>query len=141
VTGGGMTGRVATLYPVAIPPCGSNSRRILASAGDDRSGCTPIATVSPRVRGGRGRMGAMCGRYVVTKAVNDLLPDLLGGFDPLPDDFNVAPTALVPVVRERGGERRMPEVQWGFLPSWAKDLKAKPQPINARIETVATSGM
>jgi len=83
----------------------------------------------------------MCGRYVVTKAVNDLLPDLLGGFDPLPDDYNVAPTALVPVVRDRGGERRMPEVQWGFLPSWAKGPKAKPQPINARIETVATSGM
>jgi putative SOS response-associated peptidase YedK len=83
----------------------------------------------------------MCGRYVVTKAVNDLLPDLLGGLGPLPDDFNVAPTALVPVVRERGGERRLPEVQWGFLPSWARDLKAKPQPINARMESVATSGM
>jgi putative SOS response-associated peptidase YedK len=83
----------------------------------------------------------MCGRYVVTRAVSDLLPDLMGGLGPLPDDFNVAPTALVPVVRERGGARSLPEVQWGFLPSWAKDLKAKPQPINARIETVASSGM
>jgi putative SOS response-associated peptidase YedK len=83
----------------------------------------------------------MCGRYVVTKAVNDLLPDLLGGLGDLPDDYNVAPTALVPVVRERHDERRMAEVHWGFLPTWAKDERAKPQPINARIETVATSGM
>lgn len=83
----------------------------------------------------------MCGRYVVTKAVRDLLPDLLGDAAPLPDDYNVAPTALVPVVRERHGERRLPAVRWGFLPAWATDPKAKPQPINARIETVATSGM
>ncbi|MFD1720101.1 SOS response-associated peptidase [Amnibacterium endophyticum] len=84
----------------------------------------------------------MCGRYVVTKAVTDLLPDLLGGLGGgLPDDYNVAPTALVPVVRQRGGERALREVKWGFLPSWAKDPKQRPQPINARIETVATSGM
>jgi putative SOS response-associated peptidase YedK len=83
----------------------------------------------------------MCGRYVVTKAVSDLLPELLHGLGGLPDDFNVAPTATVPVVRDRHGERVLPEVKWGFLPSYAKDVKAKPQPINARIETVATSGM
>ena len=83
----------------------------------------------------------MCGRYVVTKAVTDLLPDLLGGLGPLADDFNVAPTALVPVVRERHGERVRPDVRWGFLPSYAKDPKQRPQPINARIETVTTSGM
>jgi putative SOS response-associated peptidase YedK len=84
----------------------------------------------------------MCGRYVVTKAVTDLLPELLHGLGGgLPDDYNVAPTATVPVVRDRHGERVLPEVKWGFLPSYAKDVKAKPQPINARIETVATSGM
>ncbi|MGT2425224.1 SOS response-associated peptidase [Amnibacterium kyonggiense] len=83
----------------------------------------------------------MCGRYVVTKAVTDLLPDLLGGLDGLPDDYNVAPTALVPVVRARHGERVLAEVKWGFLPSYAKDEKQRPQPINARLETVATSGM
>ncbi len=83
----------------------------------------------------------MCGRYVVTKAVTDLLPDLLGGLGGLPEDYNVAPTALVPVVRDRAGDRGMPSVRWGFLPSYAKDAKQRPQPINARIETVATSGM
>ena len=70
----------------------------------------------------------MCGRYVVTKAVTDLLPDLLGGLGGLPDDYNVAPTAMVPVVRDRHGERVLPEVKWGFLPSYAKDPKQRPQP-------------
>ena len=86
----------------------------------------------------------MCGRYVVTKAVADLLPDLLAGSgdgDLLGDDYNVAPTALVPVVRTRHGERDLQRVEWGFLPGWAKDVRAKPRPINARIETVADSGM
>jgi putative SOS response-associated peptidase YedK len=84
----------------------------------------------------------MCGRYVVTKAVTDLLPDLMAGLGGgVPDDYNVAPTAMVPVVRDRHGERVLPEVKWGFLPSYAKDEKQRPQPINARIETVATSGM
>lgn len=86
-------------------------------------------------------MGAVCGRYVVTRAVGDLLPDLLGGTGPLRDDYNVAPTALVPVVRERHGERMRPDVRWGFLPGWATSPTARPQPINARIETVATTGM
>lgn len=83
----------------------------------------------------------MCGRYVVTKSVTDLLPELLGGLGGLPDDYNVAPTALVPVVRDRHGELLLSEVRWSFLPSYAKDPRQKPQPINARIETVATSGM
>ncbi len=93
------------------------------------------------IRAVRGRMGPVCGRYVVTKAVNDLLPELMDGLGGLPDDYNVAPTATVPVVRERAGERQLAEVTWGFLPSYAKDVKQKPQPINARLETVATSGM
>lgn len=83
----------------------------------------------------------MCGRYVVARATSDLLPSLLDGLGPLPDDFNVAPTTVVPVVRERHGERQLPGARWGFVPSWYPDLKKRPQPINARIETVATSGM
>lgn len=83
----------------------------------------------------------MCGRYVIARATSDLLPSLLDGLGPLPDDFNVAPTTLVPVVRERHGRRELPLVRWGLVPSWYPDLKRRPQPINARIETVATSGM
>jgi len=83
----------------------------------------------------------MCGRYVIARATSELLPDLLDGLGPLPDDFNVAPTTVVPVVRERHGARELAGVRWGLVPPWYPDLKKRPQPINARIETVATSGM
>jgi putative SOS response-associated peptidase YedK len=83
----------------------------------------------------------MCGRYVIAKATSDLMPDLLAGLGTLPDDFNVAPTTTVPVVRTRHGERELAQARWGLTPSWYPDLKKRPQPINARVETVATSGM
>ncbi|WP_375399282.1 SOS response-associated peptidase [uncultured Amnibacterium sp.] len=86
-------------------------------------------------------MAVVCGRYVVTRAVADLLPDLLADSGDLNDDYNVAPTALVPVVRERHEQRAVTRASWGFLPGWAKDARAKPQPINARLETVGASGM
>jgi len=85
-------------------------------------------------------MNGMCGRYVVTKTVGDLLPDLMGDFgDHLPDDFNIAPTDLVPVVRMHSGEREVPHASWEFRASWMTDKQK--HPINARLETVATSGM
>ena len=58
----------------------------------------------------------MCGRYVIAKATSDLMPDLLGGLGPLPDDFNVAPTTTVPVVRTRHGERELAQARWGLTP-------------------------
>jgi putative SOS response-associated peptidase YedK len=81
----------------------------------------------------------MCGRYVVTKAVTDLLPDLLGDFGDLPDHYNVAPTDSVPVVRQRHGDTTLVPASWGFRAAWMTDKQKRP--INARIETVATSGM
>jgi len=83
----------------------------------------------------------MCGRFVVARATSDLLPSLLEGFPELADNFNVAPTTPVAAVRVRHGERRLDTPRWGFLPPWYPDLKKRPQPINARIETVASSGM
>ena len=94
----------------------------------------------------------MCGRFVVARATSDLLPDLLSEFPELARDdervraatapnYNVAPTNPVAAVRQRHGERELATPRWGFVPSWYTDLKKRPQPINARIETVATSGM
>lgn len=89
----------------------------------------------------------MCGRFVVARATSDLLPDLLEGLLPtdglagLRESYNVAPTQPVAAVRERHGERQLATPRWGFVPAWYPDLKKRPQPINARIETVATSGM
>ncbi|WP_374946373.1 SOS response-associated peptidase family protein, partial [Agreia sp.] len=84
----------------------------------------------------------MCGRFVVARASGDLLDGLLDGLPELEDNFNVAPTDDVAVVRQRREHgRELEPVRWGFVPSWYPDLKKRPQPINARIETVATSGM
>jgi putative SOS response-associated peptidase YedK len=81
----------------------------------------------------------MCGRYVVTKSVTNLLPDLLDDFGPLRDRYNVAPTDQVPVVRTRNGEHRLTPATWGFRTAWMTDKQKRP--INARIETVNSSGM
>jgi putative SOS response-associated peptidase YedK len=99
----------------------------------------------------------MCGRFVVSDTTADLLPELIGELADrtehvdedtgvvgtgLVPSWNVAPTDPVFAVRQRHGERELPRISWGFVPSWAKDFqKQRPKPINARIETVATSGM
>lgn len=83
----------------------------------------------------------MCGRFVVKDTTANELATLVGDLGPLRPDYNIAPTETVQVVRERKGARRLSEVRWGFVPSWYPDLKKQPQPINARLETVTTSGM
>jgi putative SOS response-associated peptidase YedK len=84
----------------------------------------------------------MCGRFVVTRSSGDLLDGLMGGLPELEENFNVAPSDDVAVVRQRPERgRELENVRWGFVSSWYPDLKKRPQPINARIETVATSGM
>ena len=55
--------------------------------------------------------------------------------------FNIAPSQDVAVVRiNKEGGRTLGLVRWGLIPYWAKTLP-KAQPINARAETVRTSGM
>jgi putative SOS response-associated peptidase YedK len=52
-----------------------------------------------------------------------------------PARYNIAPTQLVPVVRQRGdGTRQIVLMRWGLIPSWAKE--AGEGLINARAETV-----
>ena len=80
----------------------------------------------------------MCGRYSITSPV-DALRDLFGIEGPLPNlapSYNVAPTQAVPIVRLEDGTRRLAFARWGLIPSWAKEIQAKPL-INARGETVA----
>ena len=84
----------------------------------------------------------MCGRYAVTKSTYSSLPGLINVERTQPDSFNVAPSQMVEVVREQDDQRYQAEVKWGFVPVWAKDFKKqRPQPINAKIENVLTSGM
>jgi putative SOS response-associated peptidase YedK len=85
----------------------------------------------------------MCGRYVLKEPL-DLLQRIFryssSEIRQLPARYNIAPTTRIPVVRCRRstGERKLEEMRWGLIPSWAKDLKSLPLMNNARSETVAT---
>ena len=55
----------------------------------------------------------------------------------------MAPTQSALVVRRHpeSGERRLDALSWGLIPSFTKDAKGGRKPINARVETIASSGM
>jgi hypothetical protein len=66
--------------------------------------------------------------------------------------FNVAPTQDIPIVVERPKGRELRMAHWGFVPFSMESTRAppdadankkstRPPPINARAETVGTSGM
>ncbi|MCD1143699.1 SOS response-associated peptidase [Kocuria sp. LUK] len=95
----------------------------------------------------------MCGRYVIARAVGDLVaatgavPDeSLGGGDEtaLRANWNTAPTTDVPIVLERlagegddaGRVRELHVARWGLVPGWAKDPAVGAKMFNARSETV-----
>jgi putative SOS response-associated peptidase YedK len=86
----------------------------------------------------------MCGRYP-SYLPPDLIARLFGTVSPPPNlqpTWNLAPTDDAPVVRAAtNGERHLDVLQWGLVPYFTKDLKKARKPINARPETVATSGM
>ena len=87
----------------------------------------------------------MCGRYVQTMPAEVMrqLFHTSGAPPNLAPSWNVAPTQSAPVVRRHPetGERHLDLLRWGLRPRWAKVEKGAREPINARIETVATSGM
>jgi putative SOS response-associated peptidase YedK len=85
----------------------------------------------------------MCGRYVMARAVGDLLAEFDAGLEEeivIPPSWNVAPTADVPILLERlvDGEevRQLHLARWGLVPPWAKDPGVGPRMINARSESV-----
>jgi len=87
----------------------------------------------------------MCGRYVQFLPA-EALARLFGTVNPLPNlaaSWNVAPTQQAPVIRlhPQSRERHLDALAWGLVPHFTKDLKAARRPINARAETLATSGM
>lgn len=91
----------------------------------------------------------MCGRYVFKvrhQILLRLFPELAGlPFPTLKERWNAAPTQLLPIIRASGDRAmvglplELVEAAWGLVPSWAET--AKPGPINARGETVATNGL
>jgi putative SOS response-associated peptidase YedK len=87
----------------------------------------------------------MCGRYA-SFLPPDLIARLFGTTNALPNlkpTWNMAPTMDAPVVRRHPetGERHLDALTWGFVPAFTKVLKEARRPVNARAETIATSGM
>ena len=78
----------------------------------------------------------MCGRYVIEISA-DLVRKVFGVVD-VPQwtaRYNVAPTQMVPVIRQRGDSTsQLVLMRWGLIPSWAKEVGEGL--INARAETV-----
>jgi putative SOS response-associated peptidase YedK len=95
----------------------------------------------------------MCGRYASAKDPSALIEefeiDESRVDEPLPADYNVAPTKEVYAVMARRSEaaddpseedapsRQLRAVRWGLVPSWAKDRAIGSRMINARAETLA----
>jgi putative SOS response-associated peptidase YedK len=86
----------------------------------------------------------ICGRYASFPPA-EALARIFGTVNPLPNletTWNMAPTRDAPVVRlSREGERHLDALKWGLIPFFTKDLGKARKPINARAESIATSGM
>lgn len=102
------------------------------------------------VWGGVGRArhdGCMCGRFANDAETNELIEEFVAAGNDFRDwrpQFSIAPTEIVPIVRERAtasGEvvRVIEPAAWDFHPPFLT-TKTRPQ-FNARIETVATNGL
>ncbi len=83
----------------------------------------------------------MCGRFTL-HTEKELLArrfevklDGVEGFGPR---YNIAPSQSILTVHTRGHERVAELMEWGLVPSWAKDRSKLPKMINARVETVAS---
>lgn len=82
----------------------------------------------------------MCGRFTLTAS-----PEAVQAHFQLPDApqlaprYNIAPTQPVAIVRPSSNRetREWAHVQWGLIPSWAKDPSIGARMINARSETAA----
>lgn len=86
---------------------------------------------------------SMCGRYSIYEPMDHYLKALaseqmvINGYDLWPIvRYNVAPTTRVEVIRPEGEGLSVDKVRWGWSPFWARGKR--PDPINARVETVMT---
>ncbi len=86
----------------------------------------------------------MCGRFTVVLKEKDLKDEFDVEAPPefTYESYNIAPSQAVPIIHlDKDQKRQLSLMQWGFLPSWAKDPKEILRPINARLETVEKSPM
>lgn len=79
----------------------------------------------------------MCGRYTLTASIKTIAETF--GVAPTLETkprYNVAPTQEV-VTIVTNGQSHLEWMQWGLIPSWAKDESIGSKMINARAETLA----
>lgn len=81
----------------------------------------------------------MCGRFAVIENFEKIAAYY--NAKPFPGDawvenYNVAPTQMVPVIVDEPEGRELRLMKWGLIPFWAKDAKIGNKMINARAETV-----
>jgi len=91
------------------------------------------------------RLPVMCGRialYTEPERMARILDADMAEpeFDNWRPSWNVGPTRPILGVATDGDRRQLHPYRWGLRPGWQQDL-SKPQPFNARAETVARSGM
>jgi len=83
----------------------------------------------------------MCGRYRLSrrKQIVEAHFSSASGEEDWNPRYNIAPTQLVPVIRQNPREpfRELSLMRWGLIPSWEKDASGAARMINARSETVA----
>lgn len=79
----------------------------------------------------------MCGRYTLTASIQTIA-ETFGVPASLETEarYNVAPTQQVVTIM-RNGANHLAMLQWGLIPSWAKDESIGAKMINARAETLA----
>lgn len=84
----------------------------------------------------------MCGRYRLSrrKQIIEEYFDSASWDDDWNPRYNIAPTQLVPVIRQSPKEpvRRISTMRWGLIPNWARDPSMAANTINAKSETAAT---
>jgi putative SOS response-associated peptidase YedK len=95
----------------------------------------------------------MCGRYRLSRR-KQIIEERFDAIPEPADDeadawtprYNIAPSQLVPVVRQRPNQsppnqprRELSVMRWGLIPSWATDPAIGSKTINARAETVTTT--
>ena len=80
----------------------------------------------------------MCGRYVCSFSIEGLIEqfelDAATSFLP---HYNIAPSAVVPIVRQSPQGRRVADLlRWGLIPNWSKDPSIGARLNNARAESL-----
>ncbi|MED4781021.1 SOS response-associated peptidase [Brevibacillus choshinensis] len=80
----------------------------------------------------------MCGRFTLVIAPETMVRRFQVDMQNLEYRmrYNIAPGQQVLAIIAEKGKRRIGEIRWGLIPSWAKDAKSAFQLINARAESL-----